>query len=215
MFLFNAFCFVPILLAAQIDFNPNCLLAYKNVLSLQFQEAQKILAIEKAEHQDNCTTIYLDNYIDFLGTFIKEEQPLFEKFRKDQDKRLKILEKADQNSPYYHYFLGNMHIQSAILKTKFGEYRSAAIEFSQAFREYKENRNRFPDFLPQYAGIGLVHVLAGIVPDNYSWLLQLFGMEGDIQLGLAEISKVAEYSGNVELFKIFRLEALFYLSYRC
>ena len=213
LFLFNVFCFIPFLLTAQLDFNKNCLLAYKNVLSLQFQEAQKVLAIEKAEHPANLTPVYLDNYIDFLTTFIKEEQPLFEKFRKDQDKRFQILENADRHSPYYHYFLGNLHIQSAITKTKFGEYRSAAIEFSQANREYKENKKLFPDFLPQYAGSGLVHVIAGIVPDNYSWLLKLFGMEGDIQLGMAEISKVAEYPGNDELYKIFRLEAMFYLSF--
>ena len=213
LFLFNAFCFFPFLLAAQLDFNTNCQLAYKNVLSLQFQKAEKVLSIEKTVNPANLTPVYLENYIDFLAAFIKEEQPLFEKFRKDQDKRFQILEQADQNSPYYHYFLGNLHIQSAILKTKFGEYRSAAIEFSQAYREYKENKKLFPDFLPQYAGIGLVHVLAGIVPDNYSWLLKLFGMEGDIQLGLAEISKVAEYPGNDESYNIFRLEALFYLSF--
>jgi len=213
LFLFNAFCFIPFLLAAQLDFNRNCIIGYQNILALQFQEASKVLALEQVEHPSNLTPVYLSNYIDFLETFIKEEQPSFEKFRKDVDRRFQILEKADRHSPYYHYFLGSLHIQSAILKTKFGEYRSAAIEYSQAYRELRENKKLFPDFLPQDAGIGLVHVLAGIVPDNYSWLVKLFGMEGDIQLGLSEISRVAEYSGNDEVNKIFRLEALFYLSF--
>ena len=45
---------------------------------------------------------------------------------------------------------------------------------------------------------------------SYSWLLKLFGIEGDVQLGLKEISRVAGYSGKNESIRIFRLEALFY-----
>jgi tetratricopeptide (TPR) repeat protein len=213
LFLFNAFCFVPILLAAQLDFNTNCLNAYKNVLSLRFQDAQDLLKLERVEHPANLVPYYIENYLDFLGAFIKEEQPVFEKYKKDQDLRFQILEKADHRTPYYHYFLGNIYLQSAILKTKFGEYKSAAFDYSKANSEYKENKTRFPDFLPQYAGMGMVHVLAGIVPDNYAWLLKLVGMDGDIQLGLDEISRVAAYSGDDERIKVFRLEAMFYLSF--
>ena len=213
LFLFSAFCFFPLLLSAQLDPDKNCLQAYLDILNLQFPEAQRSLAIEKTGHPSNLTPVYLENYIDFLTTFIKEEQPLYDQFKKDQDRRMKILGKADQNSPFYHYYLGNMHLQFAILKGKFGEYKSAAFEFNHAYNEFELNRKKYPGFLPDDAGLGLVHVLAAVVPESYSWVLKLFGIKGNVQLGLSEISGVAEYAGPDESVKICRLEALFYLSF--
>jgi tetratricopeptide (TPR) repeat protein len=213
MFLFSALFFFPSFLFAQFDFNNNCREAYRSILSLHFTEAGKLLNAEKAAHPSNLIPAYLENYIDFFTVFIGEEPSAFEKFRKAQELRSDILKNGNKESPWYRYCLGNMHIQFAICRIKFGEYKSAAIDISSASGYLKENSRLHPDFLLQNSGLGLIHVLSGVIPDNYSWVLRIFGLEGDVQKGLDEISTVAGYNGSNETDQLFRIESLFYLAF--
>jgi len=213
VFLFNALFFSPFFLFAQFDFNSNCREAYRSILSFHFTEAGKLLNAEKTAHPSNLIPIYLENYIDFFTVFIGEEPSAFEKFRKAQEMRSDILKKGNRESPYYRYCLGNMRIQFAICRMKFGEYKSAALDISRAYGDLKENAQLHPDFLLQNSGLGLIHVLAGIIPDNYSWVLKILGLEGDVQKGLDEIALMAGYAGSNETYQLFRIESLFYLAF--
>jgi tetratricopeptide (TPR) repeat protein len=212
-FLFSAFCFFPLLLSASIDVNSNCLSAYRSILSFRFTEARQKLAAERLSHPTNVVPEFLDNWTDFLVTFSREERPLYDKFRKDIENRVQRIRKDDEHSPYYHYFLGCMYLQSALVKTKFNDYTAAALDYNRAYHDYQENISKYRGFIPQYAGLGLIHILAGVTPDNYSWVMKLFGITGDVQLGMSEIAMAAGYMGNDEFSGISRLEALFYLSF--
>lgn len=212
-FLFNALFFFPFILFAQFDFNGNCREAYRSILSLHFKEAGRLLDIEKQSHPANAIPVYLESQIDFLTVFIGEEQSAFEKFGHAYETRLGILKKMNSNSPWYRYCLGNMRIQYAICRIKFGEYKSAALDISHAYTDLKENAQLYPDFIPQKSGLGLIHILAGIIPENYSWVIRLLGLEGDVRKGLDEISGMAGYSGSNETYRLFRVESLFYLSF--
>jgi tetratricopeptide (TPR) repeat protein len=172
-----------------------------------------MLSAEKAAHPSNLIPVYLENYIDFFTVFIGEESSSFEKFRKGKELRSAILKKGNTESPWYRYCLGNMRIQFAICRMKFGEYKSAALDISYAYSELNENTELHPDFPLQNSGLGLIHILAGIVPDNYSWVLRILGLEGNIQKGLDEISVMAGYTGRDEIYQLFRIESLFYLAF--
>jgi tetratricopeptide (TPR) repeat protein len=213
VFLFNTLFFFPIFLFAQFDFNSNCREAYRSIISLHFTEAGKLLNAEKATHPSNLIPVYLENYIDFFTVFIGEEPSAFEKFRKTQELRFDILKKGNMESPYYRYCLGNMRIQFALCRMKFGEYKSAALDISRANGDLKENAQLHPDFLLQNSGLGLIHVLAGVIPDNYSWVLRILGLEGNVQKGLNEIAVMAGYAGNNETYQLFRIESMFYLAF--
>ena len=106
-----------------------------------------------------------------------------------------------------------MRLQLAICRLKFGEYGSAVLDFSRANNDLNKNSRLFPDFLLQNSGLGLIHVLAGIIPDNYSWVFQLLDIEGNVQKGLDEISEVSGYSGSDLTYSMFRTESLFYLAF--
>ena len=213
VFLFNALFFFPLFLFAQFDFNSNCREAYRSILSLHFAEAGKMLNLEKSAHPSNLIPVYLENYIDFFTVFIGEEPSAYEQFRKAQEMRSDILKNGNMESPWYRYCLGNMRIQLAICRMKFGEYKSAALDVSRSYSTLKENAQLHPAFLLQNSGLGLIHVLAGIIPDNYSWVLRVLGLEGNVQKGLDELSVMAGYAGNNETYELFRTEALFYLAF--
>jgi tetratricopeptide (TPR) repeat protein len=213
VFLFNALFFLPLFLFSQFDFNSNCRDAFRSILSLHFTAAEKLLNQEKSAHPSNLIPVYLENYIDFFTVFIGEDPSSFENFRKAKERRSDLLKKGNMDSPYYRYCLGNMSIQFAICRMKFGEYKSAVLDFSLANGYMKENAGLYPDFLLQNSGLGLIHVLAGIIPDNYSWVLRVLSLEGNVQKGLDEIARMAEYSGNNETYQLFRTESLFYLAF--
>jgi tetratricopeptide (TPR) repeat protein len=213
VFLFNALFFFPLILFAQFDFNNNCREAYRSILSFHFTEAGKLLNAERIAHPSNLIPVYLENYIDFFTVFIGEEPSAFEKFRKNQEIRTDILKKGNMESPWYRYCLGNMRIQFAICRMKFGEYKSAAFDVNRAYGDLKENAQLHPEFLLQNSGLGLIHILAGVIPDNYSWVLRVLGLEGNVQKGLDEIAVMAEYAGSNETYQLFRIESLFYLAF--
>ena len=211
-FLLNAFFFFSLSLSSQTSFNKNCQDAYKAILSLRFNDAKIILNREEKGNPSNPVPVYLENYIDFLTVFIGEEQTAFRVFTEAQSSRLDRIDKSDRKSPFYLYCRGNMNIQGALVKLKFGEYSNVAFDIKRAYNDLKENKSRFPGFLPDLTGLGMIHILAGIIPENYTWLLKVFGMEGDVRQGLSEISSLSSYKGDDPVYNLLRIEALFNLA---
>jgi tetratricopeptide (TPR) repeat protein len=211
--LLNAlFVFTPVLFA-RFDFNENCRGAYRSLITLHFDQARLQIAQEKKSNPDNLIPLYLDNYIDFLTVFIGEEQSAFEQFGKMQEIRMDAIRKGDKSSPWIRYCQANMRIQFALCRTKFGEYKSAAIDISRANSELKENERLYPGFLIQKTGLGLIHTIGGIIPENYGWMKKLLGFEGDLKQGLDEMARVAQYTGTDPTYRLFASESLFYLSF--
>jgi tetratricopeptide (TPR) repeat protein len=180
---------------------------------LRFTEARELISSEKSKHPLNPIPVYLENYIDFLNVFIGEEPAAFEKFTRSEEAREAILAKANQDSPYARYCLGNMRLQAAICHIKFGEYKAASLDISHAYGTLKDNVRLFPGFLPQDAGLGMIHILAGILPDNYKWVLWVLGLDGNVKQGMDEISKLAGYSGSDETWRMLRMESMFYMAF--
>jgi tetratricopeptide (TPR) repeat protein len=210
--LVHAFFFSLSVAQAQFTFSPHCRDAYRSMLELRFEDARKSLDAEKISSPSNLFPVYLENYIDFLTVFIGEERGLFEKFREDRESRMRRIEKGDPDSPYHRYCLGSMHLQWAVLRMKFGESRAALADIARAHSDLVSNRGKYPSFLPNEAPLGFIHIMAGLVPDSYRWLVDLTGIDGDVIQGTQEIGRVASYRGGDEFFRIARTEALFFLA---
>ena len=210
---FGAFLFIMPLSCAQFSFDNNCRQAYEAVLSLRFTAAQQLIKAEKKAAPDNLLPVYLENYIDFLTLVIGEEQSVYSLLKDRRNKRVNILEGADEHSPYYRFCLGEVHLQWAVARLKFGDYTAAAFEIRKAYNLFSENRAKYPDFLINNVGLGVVHVMVSLVPDNYKWLGSIIGMTGSLEAGLGEIRKVAEYDGPDEITRLYKTQATFYLAF--
>jgi len=198
--------------SAQYDFNNRCRDAYRSIFSLRFQEAENILAIEKKINPSNLLPVYLENYIDFLTLYIGEERRAFDQLIPNKSIRIKKLEKGSRYSPYYAYSLAEIYLQWAFIRIKFGDFAQAALDIRNAHRLFAENDRKFPGFLPNKTGLGIIHILMGLVPENYQWVKDILGMKGTISLGLEELRLVGDYSGEDRAFLLLRPEASFYLA---
>ena len=178
-----------------LDLTSDLLYAYDKILSLEFKEAQILIATHKNKHPNNALPYFFENYIDFLSLYISEDPNLYETNKKNKDIRLQILEEADKNSPYYLYCQAEIRLHWALNRIKFKEYKTAFFEISKAFSLLEENKKKYPDFIANDKSLGVLHALIGAIPDSYKWGVKLIGgMDGSIQQGLRELKRTIDYA---------------------
>jgi tetratricopeptide (TPR) repeat protein len=198
---------------SQYYFNKNCQQAYAAIISLRFAEARNLINHEKQAGNDNLIPVYLENYIDFLTLIIGEEKKVYDQLKEKKSERVTILEKGNRDSPFYYFCLGEVHLQWALARLKFGDFTAAAFEIHKANAIFLENEAKFPTFLLNKTGLGVVHVMASLVPDNYKWIGNLVGLDGSLELGLSEIRLVALYTGPDKIIRMYKTQASFFLAF--
>jgi hypothetical protein len=198
---------------ANVILNVRCNEAYQDILALKFDKAKILLAQEKLENPENLYIPYLENYIDFLSVFISEDYSLFTQVEANKSERIDLIKKLDDKSPYRNFMLGNINLQWAVVRLKFQEYFTAAFEINRAYRLLVSNKENFPGFIQNNISLGVLHIMIGLVPDNYRWLLDIINMDGNVEEGKKELQLVLKKSLQNESYNYLRNETLFYLGF--
>ena len=211
---FFLFCFC-IILSAYADkvynFDATCQQAYKEITSLRLTNGQKLTALARQQNPDNLIPEMLDSYADFFVLFFNED-PSDLKVRKPHfDEYLDKLSDGPDSSPFYNYCRSVVLIQEACVEIKSGQRWSAGWDFRKAFSLIKDNKKKFPSFVPNNMIYGPMQVVAGTIPDGYKWLAGLFGIKGSISNGMALMQNVI--NSNDAYAKLFSTEAIFYYCY--
>ncbi len=167
---------------------------YDQIMSLRFDAARSNLVKLRLTEPENLIVHSLENYMDCLSLFIGEHPETYELLKGHKYTRLEAIEEGDRSSPYYLYLQADIHLQWAITRVKFEDYFRAVLEIKKAFKLLERNAREFPDFLPTYKNLGLLHALIGTVPDQYRWGLKLLGMSGTITEGKSELQEVLQYA---------------------
>jgi len=176
---------------ASFEFTTTNLSAYAALLELKVDKGETLLKKSIAEDPNNGITILLENYADAIRIFLSEDEVLFNKLSKREDQRIKKLQQLDKNSPYFLYTQAEIKMHWAILKLKIGNELSAFTTLRAAYKLLEENEKKFPEFIPTKKSLGLLNVLLGSIPSNYTWALSFLGMEGDIDKGLSQLALVS------------------------
>lgn len=192
---------------SQYDYNKDCKEAYRLIIDLRFDAAQKQIDEARNKNPKNLIPVLLENYIDFLRITLSEDEKLFEKVSAQKKIRLDRWEQGEKNNPYYRMGIAQMNMQWAFARVLFGEYVTAALEINQAYHLLEENKKLYPDFLPNAIGLGVLHAMIGVVPDQYQWAVNFLGLYGSIDQGLKEIEDLL--NSEVPEFQHYKPEALF------
>ncbi|MDA7729088.1 hypothetical protein N8838_02975, partial [Flavobacteriales bacterium] len=194
---------------ASFDMNENMQKSYSHIVNLEFESAKKLLANEQSKNPTNGFIPLHQNYIDFLTIIIGEEKIYFDNAIQQKEVRMELLQSKNEDSPYYLYSQAEIHLQWAFSRLKFDQYSTAAYEFIKAYNLLEENQKIFPEFTLNKKGLGLIHALLGAVPEQFNWILNLAGLDGDVALGLSELDEVL----NDKNFNMYENEVLFLLSF--
>lgn len=197
--------------AQVIIINDNCTAAYTDILSLKFEGAQKRIEVEKIKNPHNIYSIYLENYIDFLKVTISEDEELFNSLEDIIPQRINKIKTLSDTSRYKKYFIGNINLQWGTARARFGEYITSAIEINRAYRLLEANEKSFPDFMPNSITLGILHIMIGIIPDSYHWILNLISMYGSVGQGQDELKQAYMKCETDTKFSFLKDEILFYM----
>lgn len=173
--------------SASFVFNDNCKQAYTDVMCLRFARADSRMLTERKLNPTNQVPVIIDNYIDFLKVLIGEEDVDFNRLKDMKDIRLQTLARDGKNSPWCLYGQSLIYMQSGIARIKFGEYVSASLEINRAYRLLTENQAKFPEFVMNKVGLGVLHSLIGTVPEKYRWATRSLNFDGTIPEGNMEL----------------------------
>lgn len=169
--------------------------AYEKAIQLRFTEARSLLNSLQNEDPSNLVRLHIENYIDFLTVFINENQAEFQRLEKNKDLRLQEIKKGPASSPWHLFMQADIRLQWALARLKFEEYATAFMEVNKAFKLLEENARLYPAFMPNKKDLGILHAMAGTIPDNYKWAVDwLSSLKGSLGQGRSEMEEVIEYA---------------------
>ncbi|RYD75265.1 MAG: tetratricopeptide repeat protein [Sphingobacteriales bacterium] len=203
----------PQALFANFDFNTNCLNAYRSIFELKLGNAKAYISTEKKQHPNNSIIPLLENYVDYFTLVTSGSKTEFDKLKGNKSARLDKISDDDKNSPYYLYAQAEINLQWALIRSRFGEYFNSAMEIRKANSMLQENSKKFPGFLLNNKGIGLINTVLGNLPDGaLKSTLATFGIKGNMEKGLAMLDKLADGLPK-STYEPFYEEVVFYYAY--
>lgn len=188
-----------------------CTAAYHNILDLELTKARQLLLKESRQNEANLMPILFANYADFVEIFTTNKQSLYNDYYSNKEARLNQIQKqGNENSAYHRYIQAEILLQWAFLEMKKGDYLTALWDFRKAYVLLMNNHTLYPDFMPTKKSLGILQILIGAVPDQYQWAINLVGVKGDIDEGLAKLENTIEYGQENEF--LFNDETVVYYS---
>ena len=161
--------------------------AYRQYLNFQLDSCLRTLS-----HSSNDP---LARYLEILAKnteiFMSDDREIYKESKFMESEQLDNLSFAEE---YNNFLKAEIKLQWAVLKLKYDDEFAAFWNLRQSYNLAKSNIQANPAFLPSYKTLGLLHVLYGIFPDKYDWILALLGIEGDVDQGLNELNLL--YEGN-------------------
>lgn len=214
----RALLFLAILLIAsqvfsQTGYTSKCKKAFSSIGELRFEEAEKLLEEERQVNPNNRVIFFLEDYIDFFKVFISEKETLYEKALDRRQQRLKKINELPDSNPFKDYLKGEIYLRWASVKGKMNSKLSAVVDINKAYRLLKRNHSEFPDFAPGQAGLGILEVLIGTIPEKYEWLTNLLNLEGTIGGGKERIKDLFEISQSDSSWTFLEYPTLFMMSF--
>ena len=198
---------------SNFEWNTNCDLAYKKIINLEFDLANKIISNEKKENPSNKIVFLLENYIDFFKIQIGEEKSDYLKNIEIIEYRISSVSAQENNSKWHNYCLAEMYIQTAANRLKFGDYLKASFEINKAYRLLLINKNNYPDFIPNNKSFAVLETIIGSIPEKYDWILSLANMNGSVSNGIKSLKEIIKVLKTDNKFNYLIDETYFYYSF--
>ncbi len=180
----------------------------KKILSLQFVTADSLIKLAGTGTTAGPEILYLQNYLEFIDALTTGERQSYQRYQSGLSLRLDSLRSGYGHLPEHSTLLSAIYLQSSFLNAFHGENFKAARNFYVARRYLRQAEsacpgNRFNDKLE-----GLINLVAGSAPEEYHWLMRIFGIRGDIERGLELLGGYHENTSGTE-----RLESCLIILY--
>lgn len=177
-------------------------LVYRQIASLEFDSASVLLATDK---DINAPHILLQNYLVAIKLLLHDNKDEFKKLKSRQDDYLQIINTLDDNDYITKWVRGELYLQWALIKGKFGEQVAATKDAYTAYQIFKDLEKEYPQNVLHKKNLGWMHMMASLLPRKIRWLAKMAGVTVNYSLGFEQLSKAAytpnDVQGEALLFK--------------
>ncbi len=181
--------------------------------AFRFNKAREQVSLAKRLHPSSNIPVWVENYIDFICLLNTEDVNFYKEVKKEKEVRWKRFQNGDPSSPYYLFCQAHFKLQWSLIHMKFKDYIMGFKEARAAFNILRESQQKFPDFPPTQAGMGIMNVLVGSIPDNYQWITRMLGYTGSVEEGLKMMESALQVSLRDPSLFWLEEEVVFYLSF--
>ncbi|MBB4078818.1 hypothetical protein GGR28_001435 [Lewinella aquimaris] len=174
-------------------FTPEASAVYQDIMRLELDLAETGIRSLRATDPRNLVAYHLESYIDFFRLYLSGDERLDGQLAERFDRRIVALEGGDETSPYYNYALAEARLHRSLTDLRFERHLAAFRNLNRAYKNLRDNAERFPDFLPTYKDLGLLHAAVGSIPPQFKWGVELFSsLTGTIAGGRAELRRALQ-----------------------
>jgi tetratricopeptide (TPR) repeat protein len=159
------------------------------ILSLQFESADSLLTLSGTIHGSRPEILYGRNYLEFLDALVAGDRATYEHYLSGEVLRLDLMQTVNGDNPGRLAFISAIRLQTSFLNAIHGDHFRAAQNFYVSRRYFREAEQARPGdpFLRKLGG--LINLVAGSAPDEYRWLMRLFGIKGDTRAGMEQLGE--------------------------
>ncbi len=194
------------------DFNSRCIEIQQHLYSLKLKNAEKLLELEVSQNPENVTADYLYVIHDLLKVLVSESPESFEQFHKRSSQAIKRLDAYDQKDVHGHFYKQEIYFYSSVVQGKSGNAVSAANDIRLSYKYGQKIISDYPDYLPAYKTLGLIHAGFGNLPTTYRKLVSMLGYTGSTDKGIEELQSFILASAKKPEWKWMQKEASLYLA---
>ena len=179
------------------DFHRGARAIYDDVLALELDRATTALTELRRREPRNLAADHLESYLDFFRLYLSGDEGLDGLLAERFDRRVDRLERGDPASPHYRYALAEVQLHRSLIDLRFERHLAAFRNLNRAHKHLRDNAEAFPDYLPTYKDLGLLHAAVGSIPPQFKWGVELFSsLNGTIAEGRAELQRALADTGS-------------------
>ncbi len=156
------------------------------LLNLDFEKTRTVSA-----QSDAPLSYYYANLADVLELILLENKARFGELNNNQVTRLHEINQRNKDSPWTGFVEAEIKLQWAFVNFKYGNEWDAFWGLRSAYRRAQRNNTDFPNFEPNKRTLGLLNIILGNVPSKNQWLMNLFGLRGDVFVGLSQLTSIS------------------------
>ena len=183
--------FIPTLLFAEYDLNDNCKKAYKQIMTMRFDDAAVTITGEMKSNPDNLYIPFLQYYSDMVKLIITDDPQLYAKIKEDYWDYIEIMEK-DEASPYFEILKSEMLFHLSLANMKYGDKFTGVRNLIKSNKLCKSNVEEFPGFWLNNKMSGTFNVIFSFIPSSFQWAARIIGLKGNHDAGIKQLNQYHE-----------------------
>jgi len=159
--------------------------AYKEVLKLNFTTSDSILSSVQNKNLPTEAYIKANNFFinamlnNYTDDILKNDSLSY---------YLNIVNSSKSSSPWINYYQVEMLTMKSLINARLNNKMTSAYSIFKASKITKSTLKEFPDFYPIKILHGFQLCTFSQIPDNYKSISSFFGIKGDYNQGINEIS---------------------------